>query len=155
MGRNHGNGGTGRGGRGGRGGRSNGITRETNSQDSNHTATQIDRPALVNKFILGNFHKHINGQPISSDVCVQSGDRQTLPACDPFDFQNIISNKDISSAIKHVLVFFQLHSKGCLVCTHISNTNGVKYTLLPHLCMPGRDRPQEYFKRPADINRAY
>ena len=104
---NGGNGGNARGGIGGnRGGRSNGISRETNSQDSNNTATQIDRPALVNKFILGNFHKHINGQPISSDVCVQSGDRQTLPACDPFDFQNIISNKDISSAIKCVLVFF-------------------------------------------------
>ena len=63
---------------------------------------------------------------------VQTADRKTHPLCDPCDYKSIITNPNI-------LVFFQLHQKGCLTCSFISNTNGVEYTLLPHLCMPGRD----------------
>ena len=41
--------------------------------------------------------------------------------------------------MKRTLLFFHLHSKGCLVCAHITNIHGEKYTLLPHLCFAGRD----------------
>ena len=41
--------------------------------------------------------------------------------------------------MKRSLLFFQLHSKGCLVCTQITNIHGLKYTLLPHLCFAGKD----------------
>ena len=91
---------------------------------SNNTVIPITRPTAVNKFILGNFHKLINKQPISPDVCVKSEDKQTIPACDPTNFQSIILHKDISEEMKRFLVFFHLHSKGCLVCAHISNTYG-------------------------------
>jgi hypothetical protein len=72
-------------------------------------------------------------------VCVKTDSKQNHPTCDPANFQDIIFHKDISEDMKRTLVFFHLHCKGCLVCAHISNTYGEKYTLLPHLCMPGRD----------------
>ena len=63
---NSGRGGNGssRGGKGGgRGGRGGGAGRGNPTQDQNNLSTQIDKPGVVNKFILGNFHKHINSQP--------------------------------------------------------------------------------------------
>ena len=123
-----GTGGTGRPTNTSRVGRPTNTSRDTTTTSqslSNNTVIPITRPAALNKFILGNLHKLIN--------------KQTLPACDPTNFQSIILHKDISEEMKRVLVFFHLHSKGCLVCAHISNTYGEKYTLLPHLCMPGRD----------------
>ena len=103
------------------------------------TTVAITKPTAVNKFVLGNFHKLINNQPISKDVCVKTDSKQNHPTCDPANFQGIIFHKDISEDMKRTLVFFHLHCKGCLVCAHINNTYGEKYTLLPHLCMPGRD----------------
>jgi hypothetical protein len=50
----------------------------------------ITRPGAVNKFILGNFHKLINDQPVPKDATIKTDDKQVHPSCDPANYQDII-----------------------------------------------------------------
>ena len=98
----------------------------------------ITKPTAVNKFVLGNFHKLINNQPIAKDVCVKTDNKQNHPTCDPVNFQDIILHKDISQDMKRTLLFFHLHSKGCLVCAHITNIHEKSTPFFPIYASQGK-----------------
>jgi hypothetical protein len=100
------------------------------------------RSKTTNDYVLKQFHAYYNGRKVTNCYLTEENEAKTIiPACDPREGDRLITHSSITPENKKTLVFFMLHSRGCLTCISLLEIYGTDHTLLPHLSITKDNNP--------------